>query len=249
MTRPRAILVWSGKGGVGKSTLAASLAAWLSRTGGVGLLDADVTGPSAAALLGVDSERLGVQGGRIIPCSAGSVRVASTALLVGEDVGFQWNGAVVQGAVLQLAEETDWSGCRQLVVDLPPGTGDVHLRLLETLDVAGSVVVTSQHALSYADTLRSLDLLSTAKVPILATVENSGATPWPDHGSQVGADLARRTRSPLFRLPHEREVGQALAGVCRGSEVPTSSAYWSTLADLAEVVGRACDERTGPCMS
>jgi len=169
---PPAILVWSGKGGVGKSTVAANLAVALTGQGRrVGFFDADFHGPSAPVVFGVE-DRMAVRDGRIVPVEARGVQVVSSGFLAGPRHAHVWHGLLLEGAMRQLLEDTDYTGCDVLVVDLPPGTGEIQTSILGSLRVAGAVLVTTPHELAYADVLRSVDLLATAEVDVIAVVEN-----------------------------------------------------------------------------
>ncbi|MFD9604772.1 P-loop NTPase [Streptomyces sp. NPDC059970] len=211
---PRAIIVWSGKGGVGKSTVAKAVSRGLQAHGvRAGHFDADLTGPSAPALFGVDG-RLRVTGQRIQPAISAGIPVVSTGLLADADRPFIWHGPLLRGAMHQLLHDTDWGPLDALVVDLPPGTGEPQLAVLNELDVAGAVIVTTPHELALLDVRRSLRMLEEASVPVVAIVENlaeaicpSCAHSWPPFPGTAGETLHELLPGArLIRLPIDSQA-------------------------------------------
>lgn len=210
----RTIVVWSGKGGVGKSTVAKAISRGLQaqciRTGH---FDADLTGPSAPALFGVDG-RLRVASQRIQPAISAGIPVVSTGLLADADRPFIWHGPLLRGAMHQLLHDTDWGPLDVLVVDLPPGTGEPQLAVLAELNVVGAVIVTTPHELALLDVRRSLRMLDEASVPVLAIVENlaeavcpSCACSWSPFPGTAGKTLhALRPGARLIRLPIDSQA-------------------------------------------
>ena len=165
------IAVGSGKGGVGKSTLAANLAIAIARTGKkVGLIDADVYGPSQPKLLGSDQPPT-ADGDRLIPVAAHGLHFLSLGQLVSAGHALAWRGPMATGALSRLLD-ADWSDTEYLIVDLPPGTGDVQLSLIQKARPAGALIVSTPQDLSLIDATRAIDLFRKTKVPVLGIVEN-----------------------------------------------------------------------------
>lgn len=160
------ILVGSGKGGVGKSTTAAALALYFRRNGlDVGLLDADLAGPSLPVLLG-RHEAVAVKDDLMLPVVARGLKCMSTGFLAPDDRAVVWSGAMLEGALWQMIHQTDWGPMDLLVVDLPPGTNELHIRIIEEMgDEVAVVLVTNEDALSIADTIRSIDFLLELHLP------------------------------------------------------------------------------------
>jgi ATP-binding protein involved in chromosome partitioning len=165
------IAVASGKGGVGKSTLAANLAIALARAGKkVGLIDADIYGPSQPKLLG-SSEKPTATGDRLIPVAAHGLHFLSLGQLVSAGHALAWRGPMATGALSRLIE-ADWGDAEYLIVDMPPGTGDVQLSLIQKALPAGALIVSTPQDLSLIDATRAIDLFRKTKVPVLGIVEN-----------------------------------------------------------------------------
>lgn len=166
------IAVGSGKGGVGKSTVAAALALSLSRAGcKVGLMDADVYGPSIPHLLGSD-ERPTMYEGKIIPIVVENMRVMSMGFIVPKDEAVIWRGPMLHGAVQQFLRDTDWGDLDYLVVDMPPGTGDVAISLSQLLPVSGAVVVCTPQELALLDAVKAINMFRKVNIELLGIVEN-----------------------------------------------------------------------------
>ena len=169
----RLVAVASGKGGVGKSTLAANLAVALVRAGHrAGLIDADIHGPSQPRLMGTESAQPVMRDGKLVPViGAGGVPMLSVGHLVPPDKAIAWRGAMVGKALGQLLEG-DWSGCDVVVVDLPPGTGDIQLSMITRHRPAGAVVVSTPQDLALIEARRAIDLFAQVGVPVIGLVEN-----------------------------------------------------------------------------
>ena len=172
-TATRTIAIGSGKGGVGKSTLTANLAVALARAGRrVGVIDADIYGPSQAKLLGVEGRKAEAEDKRLIPLdSPHGVRVLSMANLVEPGRAIAWRGPMAAGALGQLVE-AHWDAEELLLIDLPPGTGDVQLTMLQRHKPDGAVIVSTPQDLALIDAMRAGQLLDQGEVPVLGLVEN-----------------------------------------------------------------------------
>lgn len=175
------IAVASGKGGVGKSTVATNLAVALRRLGyTTGLLDADIYGPSLPTMMGVDSRPLADADKKIIPVTAYGVRCLSIGLLVPADQAVIWRGPMVMGALRQFLQDTRWGDLDVLVIDLPPGTGDAQLSLIQSVDLSGAVVVTTPQKVALDDAVRGIAMFGKLGVPLLGLVENMAWYELPD---------------------------------------------------------------------
>lgn len=169
------VAVASGKGGVGKSTTAANLALALAREGArVGVLDADIYGPSQGIMFGVaEGTRPKVQNeNSLLPIEAHGVQLMSMAFLTSEDTPVVWRGPMVSGALIQLITQTAWNDLDYLVIDMPPGTGDIQLTLAQKVPVAGAVIVTTPQDLALLDAKKGIEMFRKVNIPILGVVEN-----------------------------------------------------------------------------
>ncbi len=166
--------VASGKGGVGKSTTAVNLALALRAEGGrVGLLDADIYGPSQALMLGVQGQRPETPDGKSFnPVIAQGISVMSMAFLLTERSPTIWRGPMVSGAFTQMLRQTNWGNLDYLVIDLPPGTGDIQLTLSQQVPVNGAVVVTTPQDIALLDARRGIEMFRRVEVPVLGVIEN-----------------------------------------------------------------------------
>jgi ATP-binding protein involved in chromosome partitioning len=210
------IAIASGKGGVGKSTLSANLAIAISRMGKkVGLIDADVYGPSQTRLLGTD-ERPTADDKRLNPVEAHGIKFLSLGQLVSPGHALAWRGPMASGALAQLID-ADWGDCEILVVDLPPGTGDVQLSLVQKSKPNGAVIVSTPQALSLIDATRAIDLFRKVSVPVLGLVENMSGYVCPHCGESSdpfgsgGAEAAAQEMGIPFlgRIPLDSAVREA----------------------------------------
>lgn len=201
----RIIAVASGKGGVGKSTIAAGLAVALARKGlKVGLLDADIYGPSLPTLMGLHGQKPAQQNGKIVPLEAHGVKVMSIGFMVDPAQALIWRGPMVQSAFKQLLSDVDWQGCDVLILDTPPGTGDVQLTLAQSIKVDGAIIVSTPQELALADARKGVAMFQKLNVPIIGLIENmSGAV----FGTGGGEEEAKRLGVPyLGSLPLDAAI-------------------------------------------
>ena len=188
-TRPdgvaRIIAIGSGKGGVGKSTVSANLAVALARAGRkVGLLDADIYGPSQPRMMGVNKRPASPDGKTIIPLQAHGVTLMSIGLMMEEGKAVVWRGPMLMGALQQMLGQVEWGELDILLVDLPPGTGDVQLTLCTKTELTGAIVVSTPQDVALIDARKALDMFKTLKTPVLGLIENMSMFVCPDCGSQ-----------------------------------------------------------------
>jgi ATP-binding protein involved in chromosome partitioning len=203
------IAVGAGKGGVGKTTVAVNLALALTKAGArVGILDGDIYGPNVPLMLGLQAE-LSTDGRQIRPAEKFGVQVVSLAFMTGEDQAVIWRGPMVHGAIQQFFRDVGWRELDYLIIDMPPGTGDVALSLSQTVAVSGAVVVTTPQQVSLADSRRAVRMYQKLNIPTLGVVENMSYYSCPNchHESDIfgfggGEQIATRMDVAfLGRLP------------------------------------------------
>jgi ATP-binding protein involved in chromosome partitioning len=203
------IAVGAGKGGVGKTTVAVNLAVALAKCGGrVGILDGDIYGPNVPIMMGLRTQ-LTTDGQRIVPAEKYGVQVVSIGFLTSDDAPVIWRGPMLHGAIQQFFREVAWKDLDYLIVDMPPGTGDVALSLSQTVPVVGAIVVTTPQQVSLADSRRAVRMYQKLNIPTLGMVENMSyyACPNCHHESDIfghggGEQLASNMEVPfLGRLP------------------------------------------------
>jgi ATP-binding protein involved in chromosome partitioning len=212
------IAVASGKGGVGKSTVAANLALALARQGArTGLLDADIYGPSQPRMMSLAGARPTSSDGKSLdPPRGHGIPVMSIGFLIDADQPMAWRGPMVTQALIQLLTNTRWGALDYLVVDMPPGTGDIQLTLTQQVPVSGAVIVTTPQEIALIDARKGLQMFRKVGVPVLGIVENMGLHRCPacGHESHIfaaggGAELARRYDSTLLgQLPLDAAIGE-----------------------------------------
>lgn len=212
------IAVASGKGGVGKSTVAANLALALSEEGAtVGVLDADIYGPSQPRMLGVSGKPSSPDGTHIIPMRSHGVASMSIGYLIDEESPTVWRGPMVTKAMQQLLNDTQWGELDYLVVDMPPGTGDIQLTLSQRVPVSGSVIVTTPQDIATLDARKGLQMFRKVNVPVLGIIENMSlykcsACGHEDHlfGEGGGSAVAEQYDVPLLgQLPLAVDIREA----------------------------------------
>lgn len=240
------LAVASGKGGVGKSTISANLAVALRRAGArVGLLDADIYGPSVPTLFNLKEHKLLGEDGMILPADADGIRIVSIGFLVGEDSPVIWRGPLLMKALEQFLHGTKWGELDYLVIDLPPGTGDVQLSLVQMTPVAGAIVVTTPQDLALIDVKKAVRMFEKVGVPILGVIENMSyyLCPHCDGRSEIfghgGAEETCRQMGLRFlgEVPLQAELREASdAGVplvARNPESPAARAIERAAAESA----------------
>ena len=167
------VAVASGKGGVGKTTVAVNLAVALERMGAkVGLLDADIYGPNVPLMLGTDEQPRAVSERRILPVVAQGIRMISMGLLSPGDKPMIWRGPMLHSVIQQFLRSVEWGELDYLIVDLPPGTGDVQLTLIQTVSLTGAIVVTTPSVVALADVRKAIEMFRQVNVEVLGVVEN-----------------------------------------------------------------------------
>jgi len=182
------IAIASGKGGVGKSTVAVNLAVALAKDGAnVGLIDADIYGPSIPMMLGTNEKPEVYQAEnsvKIIPLEKYGIKFMSIGLLVDDKAPIIWRGPMASGAIKQFLTDVDWGELDYLIFDLPPGTGDIQLTLVQTIPLTGAVIVTTPQEVSLIDARKALKMFERVNVPILGVIENMSFFIAPDTGKQ-----------------------------------------------------------------
>jgi len=204
------IAVGAGKGGVGKTTVAVNLAVALAQMGSrVGMIDGDIYGPNVPIMLGLNTELVADDQGRIIPAERYGVRVVSMGFLTQEDSAVIWRGPMLHGAIQQFFRQVVWDNLDYLIVDLPPGTGDVALSLSQSVPVSGAIVVTTPQQVALADTRRAVRMYQKLNIRPLGLIENMSHFECPNCGHEsdifgrgAGEGLAHALEIPfLGRLP------------------------------------------------
>lgn len=245
------LAIGSGKGGVGKSTVTTNLALALAREGArVGILDADIYGPSVPTMLGVSARPDSPDGKSIEPLRSHGVQLMSIGLLVEQDTPMIWRGPMATSALTQLLNDTRWDDLDYLLVDLPPGTGDIQLTLSQKIPVAGAIVVTTPQDVATLDARKAVRMFEKVGVPILGLVENMATYACSNCGHEehlFGSGGAARLSADyglpvLGSLPLERAVGvsgdSGVPVVQAAPETASAQAFISTARRVAAALAQ-----------
>lgn len=220
------IAVGSGKGGVGKSTVAACLAFTLHQAGcKVGLMDADVYGPSIPHLTGTaDQTQIGAQGEKLVPARKDGMPIMSIGYLVPPDQAVIWRGPMLHSAVMQFLRGTDWGELDYLIIDMPPGTGDIALSLSQALPLAGAIVVCTPQEVALLDAVKAIAMFRKVNIPVLGIVENMSGFVCPDNGKRydIFGHGGARTKAEELEVPFLGELPIVLQIRERGDDGGTS---------------------------
>ena len=244
------IAVASGKGGVGKSTVAANLAVALAKTGAkVGLLDTDVYGPSMPLMMGAHAKPA-VNNGKIVPLEAHGVKVMSIGFLLDPNKALIWRGPLVAQLINQFLNDVLWGELDYLVLDLPPGTGDVQLTLVQKIPISGAVIVTTPQEVALADAVKGLRMFEEVKTPVLGIVENMSVFICPGCGERThifaeggGRRTAEAHGVPLLgEIPIEPAVriggDEGIPVVVGHPDSPSSEAFTAMANRVAATLAR-----------
>jgi ATP-binding protein involved in chromosome partitioning len=248
------IAVASGKGGVGKTTVAVNMALALGKLGyTVGLLDADVYGPNVPIMLGSTSEPMATPQQRIMPVEAQGLKMISMGLLNPGDKPVIWRGPMLHSVITQFLRSVEWGELDYLVIDLPPGTGDVQLTLIQTVVVTGAVVVTTPSTVALADVRKAIEMFRQVNVEVLGVVENMSTFNCPHCGKPIdifghgeGAKTATEYGVPVLgeieidpRIRLGGDTGKPVAA--QGEAAPAAQSLYrltkAVVARLAELAG------------
>ncbi len=244
----RIIAVASGKGGVGKSTVAVNLALALKESGHrVGLMDADIYGPSLPTMLGTEDAPEAIEGEGIVPVTAYGLQCVSMGMLVPEGQAVIWRGPMVMAAVRQFLKDVMWTDLDYLVVDMPPGTGDAQLTLVQQVPVDGVVMVTTPQELALSDVRRGIQMFGHVETPVAGVVENMSYFHCPDNdkayhifGKGGGATVAAQFGLPLLGEipldPSTREGGDSGRPVVLAGDSPSREAFMGLAGKVAELI-------------
>jgi ATP-binding protein involved in chromosome partitioning len=248
------VAVASGKGGVGKTTVAVNLAICLSKLGArVGLLDADVYGPNVPLMLGTDEEPRATSERTILPVVAQDVKAISMGLLSRGDAPVIWRGPMLHSVIQQFLRNVEWGELDYLVVDLPPGTGDVQLTLIQTVPLSGAVVVTTPSVVALADVRKAIEMFRQVNVEVLGVIENMSSFICPHCGKPVdvfghgeGQKVADSYGVPLLgeieidpRIRMGGDTGKPVAAL--GEQAPEAKSVYA----VARAVMKRLEEAAG----
>jgi ATP-binding protein involved in chromosome partitioning len=252
------ILVMSGKGGVGKSTVATNLALSLRRLGTrVGLLDADIYGPSLPTMMGIEGHPTSKDGKRIQPLQRFGVKLMSIGFLLEDPKqAVVWRGPMLHGALQQFVSDVDWGALDYLIIDSPPGTGDVALTLAQKLRITGAIIVTTPQEVALQDVYKSVSMCQKLNIPILGVVENmshfidSAGVKHELFGRGGGAKIAEFAEAPLFgQVPIDaqvREWGDEGTPIVQAAPASPAGQAFARVADaLAERIAKEHYDRSG----
>jgi ATP-binding protein involved in chromosome partitioning len=252
------IVVMSGKGGVGKSTVAANLALALKRAGTrVGLLDADMYGPSIPTLMGIEGHPVSKDGQKITPLERFGIKLMSIGFLLEDPKqAIVWRGPMLHGALQQFLTDVDWGKLDYLVLDLPPGTGDVALTLAQKCKLTGALIVTTPQEVALQDVYKAVSMCSKVDIPVLGVIENMSYfvdTAGVKHelfGSGGGEKVAKESSAPLLgQVPIDTKVrewgddGMPIVQAAPGSDA--GKAFTAIADRLGDRIAQKHFERTG----
>jgi ATP-binding protein involved in chromosome partitioning len=252
------IAIGSGKGGVGKSTVAVNLSITLSKLGyAVGLLDADVYGPNVPLMMGVSATPHAI-GQRIQPLEAHGLRLMSMGFLNPGDKPLVWRGPMLNSVIQQFLRNVDWGALDYLIIDLPPGTGDVQLTLIQTTPLTGAIIVTTPSDVSLEDARKAVHMFEQVREPVLGIVENMS---YLDHngeriyvfGKGVGARTAELMKVPLLAEipldPKTREGGDTGKPIAASNEPSTQITAFEKLARTVIEKAEASKQKARPTIT
>ncbi len=234
------VAVASGKGGVGKSTVSTNLAVALAKAGfSVGLLDADIYGPSLPLMMHVTGKPLANADKRIIPLMAHGVKCMSIGFLVDDKEPIIWRGPMVMGVINQFFKDVDWDGTDYLVIDLPPGTGDAQLTMVQAVPLSGGIIVTTPQPVALLDAVRGLEMFRKLDVPVLGVVENMswydvGGTRLHPFGEGGGKRLAEEYEVELLGQVPLRDTIRAGGDGGRPAVLDGEKVFWDLATRIAE---------------
>jgi ATP-binding protein involved in chromosome partitioning len=253
------VAVASGKGGVGKTTVAVNLALALQRMGAaVGLLDADVYGPNVPLMLGTEEQPQALSEREIMPVTAQGLKMISMGLLVPGDKPMIWRGPMLHSAIRQFLYSVIWGELDYLIVDLPPGTGDVQLTLIQSVPVTGAVLVTTPSVVALADVRKAIEMFRQVNVEVLGVVENMSYFVCPHCSERIdvfGYGEGRRT-AEQFSVPFLGEIeidpririggdtGKPVAAL--GETAPGAASLYAMARNIAARVAEVSAAGTGP---
>ena len=259
------VAVASGKGGVGKSTTAVNLALALDTLGAkVGLLDADIYGPSQGMMLGVpQNQRPDIKDGKFFePIKAHGIKAMSMSFMVTDKTPMVWRGPMASGALQQILTQTLWQDLDYLIVDMPPGTGDIQLTLSQKVPVAGAVIVTTPQDIALLDAVKGIEMFSKVDIPVLGIVENMSVHQCPKcghvshlFGEGGGARVAQELGVPLLgELPLALQIREQADGgfptVKAEPDSPLTQTYLDTArAMAAQLWARSAGAQQTPTIS
>jgi ATP-binding protein involved in chromosome partitioning len=256
------VAIASGKGGVGKTTVAVNLSLALAKLGHkVGLLDADVYGPNVPIMLGTTEEPLATMSKQIIPVNAQGIKMISMGLLNPGDKPMIWRGPMLHSVITQFLRSVQWGELDYLLIDLPPGTGDVQLTLIQTVAVTGAVIVTTPSVVALADVRKAIEMFRQVSVEVLGVVENMSTFKCPHchepidiFGHGEGAKTAVAYGVPTLgeieidpRIRIGGDTGQPVAG--QGEHAPAAHSVYAVARAVTQRLDEVSATSQGPSVT